>query len=82
MTAAGAQRRGGRDRAPLIDTSSHVERWLPVVEQLRPKTPWSVVASAVRAAHPEGAWTRIKLVLAVRRLVVTGRADARLIRRS
>lgn len=50
-------------------------RWLPTVEALRPYAPWDLVLRRVRQADPAGAWTKPKLVRAVKGLASIGIAD-------
>ncbi|MCA3256232.1 MAG: hypothetical protein INF91_11520 [Alphaproteobacteria bacterium] len=70
---------GGSGRRPL-DISDY-RLWLPLVEELRPNTPWSEVARLLSALPGGRRWRRQDLVHAVRRLVADRLADERLLSR-
>ncbi len=66
-----------RRASTLTALLATAERWLPVVERMRPGASWRAVAGALNADG--GGWSEARLVHAVRRLVEIGRADAALL---
>jgi DNA invertase Pin-like site-specific DNA recombinase len=71
----------GQRRTRLADLLPGLDEWLPIVRQLRPDQPWSLVAERVNARLPPGRrpFTRERLVRTVHLIVSEGLADRNLL---
>jgi DNA invertase Pin-like site-specific DNA recombinase len=68
----------GRDQARLSRLIDKMETFMPTVRRMRPAKSWVAVVKALNSQGNQK-WARKPLVAAVRRLVVEGLADARLL---
>ncbi len=79
--AAGSTTDRERTLRRALDVGGYEQR-LPPVAQLRPSTPWPQVAAAVSQAVPGQNWNGRMMSIAVRSLVISRVADARLLNSS
>jgi len=70
----------GTNRFHLDRLIQSADTWLPLVRQLRPSTPWPIVANALNARGQK--WTVDRLKRAVARLVAEKMADPNLLGRA
>lgn len=70
-----------RDRVFTGDVLTNMERWLPMVRQMRPSSPWDDVVRVLNQHSPEK-WTVERLRRAVRRAVREKVADPLLLERA
>lgn len=70
----------GHKKRYLEDLIDGRQRWLPVVERLRPHLPWGIVLRQIRAISPDvRSFSERTLVKACRTLVEAGYADAQIL---
>jgi hypothetical protein len=73
--------REARDAVHMENVRANLHVWLPIVQRMRPGERWSKVAAEInRKMYPP--WTTERLRRTVRRLVVDGLAEPRLLGRS
>ena len=70
-----------RRAASLEARIADAEQWLPIVRDMRPARPWSIVVRAVNAGLPPGQtrWSTARLTRTVRRFVDEGLAEPALL---
>lgn len=74
--------RKSRDAVYLNGILAQLERWLPIVQRMRPSQPWGDVVRVLNRGNTSDGWTVERLRRTVRRLVSEGLVDPVLIERA